>query len=81
MDRQELFKLIDNFHICEADWKLYQQLFVNGPPRANTLNQLSDPFFSAIHLCLAKTRFTRIFNNFTRHSPNHYFPNQNLYLA
>src|SRR6266540_1818239 len=28
-------------------------------------------------LCLAKTRFTSIFNNFARHSPNHYFLDQN----
>jgi|SRR5262245_60870297 len=60
MDRQDLFKLIDNFHICEADWKLYQQLFMNGPPRANTLNQLSGPFFAAIHRCLVEITFVRI---------------------
>jgi hypothetical protein len=29
----------------------------------------------------AKTRFTCIFNNFARHYPNHYFPNQNSHLA
>jgi AbiU2 len=61
MDRQDLFKLIDNFHICEADWNLYQQLFMNGPPRANTLNQLSGPFFAAIHRCLIEITFVRIF--------------------
>src|SRR5262249_32893086 len=33
------------------------------------------------YLCLAKTRFTCIFNNFARYSHNHYFPNQNSHLA
>jgi hypothetical protein len=33
------------------------------------------------NLCLAKTRFTCIFNNFARHSPSHYFPDQNSHLA
>jgi hypothetical protein len=32
-------------------------------------------------LSFAKTRFTCIFNNFARHYPNHYFPNQNSHLA
>jgi len=32
-------------------------------------------------LCLAKTRLTCIFNNFARHSPTHYFPDQNSHLA
>jgi hypothetical protein len=32
-------------------------------------------------VCLAKTRLTCIFNNFARHSPTHYFPDQNSHLA
>jgi HEPN superfamily AbiU2-like protein len=60
MDRQDLFKLIDNFHICEADWNLYQELFMNSPPRANTLNSLSGPFFAGIHRCLVEITFVRI---------------------
>src|SRR5215510_14286067 len=32
-------------------------------------------------LCLAKTRLTCIFNNFARHSPTHYFPDQNSHLV
>src|SRR5262245_54127369 len=59
--RHDLLKLIDNFHICEADWSLYQQLFMNGPARANTLNNLSGPFFVAIHRCLIEITFVRIF--------------------
>ena len=59
--RHDLLKLIDNFHICEADWSLYQQLFMNGPARANTLNNLSGPFFAAIHRCLIEITFVRIF--------------------
>jgi hypothetical protein len=60
-NRRDLLKLIDNFHICEADWKLYQQLFMNGPARANTLNHLSGPLFVAIHRCLIEITFVRIF--------------------
>ena len=41
MNPRDLLRLIDSFHICEADWNLYQQLFMNGPARANTLNSLS----------------------------------------
>jgi hypothetical protein len=59
-NRRDLLKLIDNFHICEADWKLYQQLFMNGPARANTLNSLSGSFFAAIHRCLIEVTFVRI---------------------
>jgi hypothetical protein len=33
------------------------------------------------YLCPAKTRFTFIFNNFARHSPIYYFPDQNSHLA
>ena len=32
-------------------------------------------------LCLAKTQFICIFNNFARYSPHHYFPDQNSLLA
>jgi hypothetical protein len=60
MNPRDLLKLIDNFHICEADWELYQQLFMNGPARANTLNSLSGPFFAAIHRCLIEITFVRI---------------------
>ena len=31
-------------------------------------------------VCLAKTRLACIFNNFARHSPTHYFPDQNSHL-
>jgi len=60
MNPHDLLRLIDNFHICEADWKLYQQLFMNGPARANTLNSLSGPLFAAIHRCLIEITFVRI---------------------
>ena len=59
-NRKDLLKLIDNFHICDADWKLYQQLFMNGPARASMLNSLSGPFFAAIHRCLIEITFVRI---------------------
>jgi hypothetical protein len=52
--------LIDSFHICEADWNLYQELFMNGPVRANRLNHLSGPFFATIHRCLIEITFVRI---------------------
>jgi HEPN superfamily AbiU2-like protein len=60
MNPRDLLRLIDSFHICEADWDLYQQLFMNGPARANTLNSLSGPLFAAIHLCLIEITFVRI---------------------
>jgi hypothetical protein len=59
MNPRDLLRLIDSFHICEADWNLYQQLFTNGPARANTLNSLSGPLFAAIHLCLIEITFVR----------------------
>jgi hemerythrin len=60
MNPRDLLKLIDNFHICEADWELYQQLFMKGPARANTLNSLSGPFFASVHRCLVEITFVRI---------------------
>jgi AbiU2 len=61
MNPLDLLRLIDGFHICEADWNLYRQLFMNGPARAHTLNSLSGPFFVAIHRCLIEITFVRIF--------------------
>ncbi len=40
-----------------------------------------EAFVHQLIMCLAKTRFSCIFNNFARHSSTHYFPDQNSHLA
>src|SRR5215510_11088766 len=67
-----------SIHISDNDFVEESRQY--SPDRAMLiLNYKLD--IGALGLCLAKTRFTCIFNNFARHSPNYCFLDQNSHLG
>jgi AbiU2 len=52
--------LVRECDILKSDWQLYQDLFTQGPARADTLNKISPAFFLSVHRNLVLSLILRI---------------------